>query len=196
MACVPNELMAQGTCFLCLTPDMRQAVRLRLLCGIANEDPALNITPGGLLAASVCFLCLDRQQRDAVETYLLCQLVRHQPVTCNPTSLMAAAACFSCVQPEILKGIQIYLLCALVNGTEVASCDPAALAEAAACFICLQYGKSAMRAALYCALSQDETVTCTPQGIISTAGQYIGQPADLLDALELALVVASYQLLT
>lgn len=192
MACDLNAMMAQGTCFMCLTPDMRQSVRIRLLCAIANFESNMDTSATSLMASATCFLCLTPQQRDAIEAYILCQISRSATVTCNPTSLMAAAGCYSCLPSDVLKGIQLYALCSAINAIPAADCNASSLASLAACFICNRELQPAMRAALYCAWSQGSTVACNPSAIVATAGAYIGQPTNILEALELALVVATY----
>jgi hypothetical protein len=107
---------------------------------------------------------------------------------------MAAAACYSCLPSDVLKGIQLYALCSAINAIPAADCNASSLASLAACFICNRELQPAMRAALYCALSQGTTIACDPSAIMATAGVYIGQPTDLLEALEMALVVTAYAL--
>lgn len=74
MACEPSTLLNGTECFLCLTPDMIQAIRIRLLCAIRDHE-TMSCDPQTLVSEANCILsCMLPHQMKAAEILLLCNL--------------------------------------------------------------------------------------------------------------------------
>lgn len=67
--CDPAELATAATCFSCLSPEQREAVKTYLLAVIAGGS----LDPAVLSEAARCFVCVPNQK--AMQNYLLCQIL-------------------------------------------------------------------------------------------------------------------------
>lgn len=74
MPCSPNELINGTECFLCLSDDILQAIRIRLLCAIRDREN-MSCDPQSLASESSCILnCMLPHQMKSAEVLLLCNL--------------------------------------------------------------------------------------------------------------------------
>lgn len=74
--CTTASLVDAANCWTCVPQNIRQAIRIRLLCALINgEIVTCNIADLVREDSVKCYSCLPENQRDAVETYLVCSLV-------------------------------------------------------------------------------------------------------------------------
>ena len=70
--CAPESLAEASKCFMCLSGDQREAVKVYLMCVIAGVDP----DPQTLIEQAKCFnSCVPTGMHKAIQTYLLCQIL-------------------------------------------------------------------------------------------------------------------------
>jgi len=72
ISCTPSDLSTNAKCFVCLSPDERQAITIYLLQQIAGLGATSTAT---LLANAKCFACLPPDVAQQLQVYLLCQIV-------------------------------------------------------------------------------------------------------------------------
>lgn len=70
ISCEPSDLTTAAKCFVCLSPEEREAVKTYLLAVIAagSTDPEV------LASAAKCFQCIPKDQLRQIQAYLLCQI--------------------------------------------------------------------------------------------------------------------------
>lgn len=74
--CDPNELLAEGKCFGCLTIQQLEVVEAQLLCNLLQAlDPMASCDINDLLAEGKCFGCLTSYQLRQVQAQLLCNVL-------------------------------------------------------------------------------------------------------------------------
>lgn len=75
VTCTTSALAEAASCYTCIPPQLRQAVRLLLLCNTINGD-TMTCTPQALVdaATSAGFNRMSPNQAEAVEVLLLCTL--------------------------------------------------------------------------------------------------------------------------
>lgn len=71
VSCEPADLAELAKCFMCLTPDEREAIKTYLLAVIAGGST----DPETLAESAKCFKCMDLPTHKAVQNYLLCQIL-------------------------------------------------------------------------------------------------------------------------
>lgn len=76
MACDPNTLLAEATCFNCnISGAMFDAVEIVLLCAI-NDGDAMACDPQTLITQASCLLtCIPPGMMPAIKLSLLCQIL-------------------------------------------------------------------------------------------------------------------------
>lgn len=73
--CDPNELLAEGKCFGCLTIQQLEVVEAQLLCNLLQAlDPMASCDINELLADGKCFGCLTSYQLRQIQAQLLCNI--------------------------------------------------------------------------------------------------------------------------
>lgn len=75
ITCTSESLADASDCYLCISPQMAQGIRILLLCNTINGD-TMTCTPAALVAAATAagFDRLSPQQSSAMEILLLCTL--------------------------------------------------------------------------------------------------------------------------
>ncbi len=74
MACNPQALADQGSCFLCLPPGYYLPVKLVILARwLKTLDPAADVSVAGLLSDAGCTACLPQGQLGPVRMALICE---------------------------------------------------------------------------------------------------------------------------
>ena len=91
MACDPNTLLAQATCYQCLlTGDLFPAVEIVLLCAWRDGE-TLSCDPQNLVSLASCIRsCIPLGMMPAVKTAILCDILCVGPTA--PSNVAAAAA--------------------------------------------------------------------------------------------------------
>lgn len=70
--CDPGALATSAECFVCLSQEQRDAIKVYLLRAIAGLSAK---TPNELSELAKCFQCVPGEQLKQMEAYLLCQIV-------------------------------------------------------------------------------------------------------------------------
>lgn len=73
--CDTSSLMADAACFSCLPSGQMEAIKLSLLCRIAQSlDANMTCDPATLIEEARCFTCLPAGMLQIVQTQLLCNI--------------------------------------------------------------------------------------------------------------------------
>jgi hypothetical protein len=71
ISCEPHDLTEASKCFMCLSPEEREAINTYLLAVIAGGST----DPQTLSTDAKCFQCFPVNQLRQIQAYLLCQIL-------------------------------------------------------------------------------------------------------------------------
>lgn len=75
MACDPNTMAAESSCFSCLPPGYYYPIKLAILARwLKTLDPAADTSVAGLMAAGNCFACPPNAQLGPIRLALICEV--------------------------------------------------------------------------------------------------------------------------